>query len=121
MSALCWFEIPCSDFERATAFYEAVFDAPLQLEDIGDGTRKSIFLHEGSPQGAVSWGSDWTPSDVGVVVYFDAGPDLQVVLDRVVTAGGAVVEPKQAVDATSGFWGRFRDTEGNLIGVLSPQ
>ena len=120
MSALCWFEIPCSNFERATAFYEEVFDAPLQLEDIGDGNRKSLFLHEGTPQGAVSWGPDWTPSETGVLVYFDAGPDLQVVLDRVVAAGGAIVEPKQTVDATSGYWGRFRDTEGNVIGVLSP-
>jgi hypothetical protein len=41
-------------------------------------------------------------------------------LDRVLPAGGSIVEPKQAVDATSGFWARFRDTEGNLIGLLSP-
>ena len=34
--------------------------------------------------------------------------------------GGTIVEPKQAVTATQGYWGRFRDTEGNLIGVLSP-
>jgi len=42
------------------------------------------------------------------------------VLDRVVANGGTVVEPKQPVAATPGYWARFRDTEGNLIGVLSP-
>lgn len=53
-------------------------------------------------------------------MYLSGGDDLQVVLDRVVAAGGEVVEPKQSVDATSGYWARFKDTEGNLIGVLSP-
>ena len=60
------------------------------------------------------------PSPDGVILYFSGGDDLQVVLDRVVDAGGDIVEPKQSVDATSGYWGRFRDTEGNLIGLLSP-
>jgi predicted enzyme related to lactoylglutathione lyase len=55
-----------------------------------------------------------------VLVYFDGGDDLQVILDRVVPAGGEIVEPKQTVDATSGYWARFKDTEGNIIGVLSP-
>jgi predicted enzyme related to lactoylglutathione lyase len=29
-------------------------------------------------------------------------------------------EPKRSVDVTSGYWARFSDTEGNLIGLLSP-
>lgn len=44
----------------------------------------------------------------------------EAVLDRVVANGGTVVEPKQPVAATPGYWARFRDTEGTLIGVLSP-
>ena len=113
---LVWFEIPATNLARATAFYEAVFQIETTPEDIGDGQPKSLL----PGTGAIAQGSDWTPSEDGVVVYLDAGADLQVVLDRVVTHGGAVVEPKQPVEATQGFWGRFRDTEGNLIGVLSP-
>lgn len=114
---LVWFEIPASDLQRATAFYEAVFDMKTTLEDIGDGAPKSL-LPGGI--GSIASGSDWTPSAEGIVTYFDAGDDLQVVLDRVVANGGTIVEPKQPVEATQGFWGRFRDTEGNIIGVLSP-
>ena len=117
---LCWFEIPALDWRRATDFYEAVFQITTTLEDIGDGNRKSLLPPEMGVPGAISCGSDWTPSADGIVVYFDAGDDLQVVLDRVEPAGGHIIEPKQTVDATSGYWARFRDTEGNVIGLLSP-
>lgn len=113
---LVWFDIPARDLARATAFYEAVLDISTTPEDIGDGQPKSLL----PGTGAIAQGAPWTPSQQGIVVYFDAGDDLQVVLDRVVANGGTVVEPKQPVAATPGYWARFRDTEGNLIGVLSP-
>jgi len=114
---LVWFEIPATDLARATAFYEAVFGITTTPEDIGDGQPKSL-LPGGI--GSIAHGPDWAPSDDGIVVYMSGGDDLQVVLDRVIAHGGTIVEPKQPVDATQGFWGRFRDTEGNIIGVLSP-
>lgn len=92
----------------------------LVSEDIGDGNPKSLIPGGDGMIGAVSYGPDWTPNAHGTLIYFDGGDDLQLVLDRVVEAGGEIVEPKQTVDATSGYWARFRDTEGNVIGVLSP-
>lgn len=117
---LCWFEIPALDLARATAFYEAVFQVTMLHEDIGDGDVKSIFPVASELTGAVAHGPSWRPAEYGAIVYFDGGNDLQPLLDRVVAAGGSIVKPKQRVDATSGYWARFRDTEGNLIGVLSP-
>lgn len=117
---IAWIEIPVVDLERATAFYSHVFQWTFEREDIGDGNVKSLFPSSSGVSGALSHGSDWAPSPDGIIVYFAGGDDLQVVLDRVVAAGGEVVEPKQTVDATSGYWGRFRDTEGNVIGLLSP-
>ena len=114
---LSWFEIPATDLARATAFYEAVFGITTTPEDIGDGNPKSLFP---GGVGSIAYGPDWTPSANGIVVYFSGGDNLQHVLDRVEPAGGTIVEPKQTVDATSGYWGRFRDTEGNVIGLLSP-
>lgn len=114
---LVWFEIPATDLARATAFYEAVFEITLTPELSPEGEHKSLFP---GGLGSVAHGPDWTPSRDGIVVYLDGGDDLQPILDRVVAYGGTVVEPKQAVTATQGYWGRFRDTEGNLIGVLSP-
>lgn len=117
---LAWIEIPAVDLDRATTFYSDVFNVEFEREDIGDGDVKSLFPASSGVSGALSQGPAWTPSRDGVIVYFSGGDDLQVVLDRVVAAGGFVVEPKQTVDATSGYWARFRDTEGNLIGLLSP-
>ena len=114
---LVWFEIPTTDLARATAFYEAVFDITFTTEESPEGQQKSLFP---GGIGSLAHGADWTPSHDGMIVYLDGGDDLQVILDRVVTNGGTIVEPKQAVTATQGYWGRFRDTEGNLIGVLSP-
>ncbi|WP_062465348.1 VOC family protein [Demequina soli] len=121
MGVLSWFEIPASDLARATAFYEAVLGVALVPEDIGDGMPKSLIPDGGRMVGSVAFGSDWKPSATGPVLYLDGGEDLQEMLDRAVAAGGTVVEPKQPVDATSGFWARFRDTEGNILGVLSPR
>jgi predicted enzyme related to lactoylglutathione lyase len=115
-----WFEIPARDLARATAFYEAVLGVTTVPEDIGDGNPKSLIPGPDGMVGSIAYGSDWTPSADGIVVYISGGDDLQEMLDRVVAAGGTIVEPKQAVEATQGFWGRFRDTEGNVIGVLSP-
>lgn len=120
MAVISWFEIPAADVGRATAFYERILGVTTIPEDIGDGDVKSIFPAESSITGAISQGPAWTPAATGVIVYFDGGDDLQVVLDRVEAAGGAIVEPKQTVDATSGYWARFRDTEGNIVGLLSP-
>jgi predicted enzyme related to lactoylglutathione lyase len=117
---IAWIEIPVIDLERATAFYAEVFRLTFEREDIGDGNVKSLFPASSGMSGALSQGPDWTPSRNGVLLYFAGGDDLQVVLDRVVAAGGAIVEPKQTVDATSGYWARFSDSEGNLIGLLSP-
>lgn len=117
---IVWIEIPVIDLERATAFYADVFRLTFEREDIGDGNVKSLFPATSGMSGALSQGADWTPSRDGVVPYFSGGDDLQDILDRVVAAGGSVVERKQTVDATSGFWARFCDTEGNLIGLLSP-
>ncbi len=118
---IVWFEIPASDLARATAFYEAVLDVKTTPEDIGDGNPKSLIPGEGGMVGSVAYGPDWSPSAQGVVIYISGGDNLQLLLDRVEPAGGTVIEPKQTVDATSGYWGRFRDTEGNVIGVLSPR
>ena len=117
---IAWFEIPVIDLERATAFYSGVFELTFEHEDIGDGKPKSLFPAGSGVAGALSQGSDWTPSRDGAILYFSGGDDLQDVLDRVVAAGGTIVEPKQTVDATSGYWARFGDTEGNILGLLSP-
>ena len=119
-NAISWFEIPAADFRRATQFYETIFQITTILEDVDPPRIKSIFPVDSGVTGAIAYGPDWTPSAHGVVIYLNAGDDLGLVLDRVEGAGGTVVEPKQLIGINEVYWGRFSDTEGNLIGLLSP-
>ena len=55
----------------------------------------------------------------GPLIYLNANPDLQLVLDKVEAAGGTVTMPKTEISPEYGFMGLFTDTEGNRIGLHS--
>ena len=53
-------------------------------------------------------------------MFLNAGPDLQVALDRVEPAGGRVLMPKTAIPAENGgYFAMFADSEGNTVGLVS--
>lgn len=41
--AISWFEIPVSDMERATTFYETILDIKLASLDMGDEFKMATF------------------------------------------------------------------------------
>ena len=51
---------------------------------------------------------------------FNAGDDLQLVLDKVEAHGGSIITPKTAHADGVGFFALFLDSEGNRIGLHSP-
>ena len=55
----------------------------------------------------------------GTLLYLNANPDVQIILDRVEAAGGKVVVPKTEISPDYGYMGIFIDTEGNRIGLHS--
>ncbi|MBT3276349.1 MAG: VOC family protein, partial [Spirochaetales bacterium] len=59
------------------------------------------------------------PSEQGSVVYIDANPDLQIVLNRIESAGKSVFIPKTQVGPDMGFFAQFKDSEGNRVGLYS--
>ena len=116
-----WFEIPVNDMERAKAFYEKVFELPIQVQKF-DEAEMGFFPMEGwSNTGALTKHPQMTPSPDGVVLYLDGGEDLQPVQDRVEPAGGKVIIPKMKLPEDFGFMAMFFDTEGNKIGLWSPK
>ncbi|MCF8777194.1 hypothetical protein LZU85_00155 [Vibrio sp. IRLE0018] len=60
------------------------------------------------------------PSSSGVTIYLNGGDNLQVVLDEVVKNHGEMIIPKTALADNSGFFAIFLDSEGNRIGLHSP-
>ncbi|SFW28180.1 VOC family protein [Chitinophaga sancti] len=125
-NVVTWFEIPVSDIERAKAFYETILD--IELVKRNDGGVEALFFPynpevvqatSGRVTGVLSKSDRNQPSGNGTVVYINASPDLQKVLDKVGPAGGKVVVPKTLIPA--GFIGIIIDSEGNKVGLHAEQ
>ena len=62
----------------------------------------------------------YTPTaNQGALLYLNANPDLQQVLDKVSEAGGKVFIPKTKINDNFGFMAIFLDSEGNRVGLQS--
>ena len=116
--ALNWFEIPVRDIERAQAFYEAIFDAPMRRERMGAHTLAVFPYDEESVGGClISGGEVPAPSNQGTLVYLNAGPSLDAVLARVEAAGGRISQPRVALPGDLGCFAHLTDPEGNRVGL----
>ncbi len=57
------------------------------------------------------------PSMEGSMVYLNAYPHIQTVIDKIEPAGGKVLSPK--IKIIAGYIAVFEDTEGNKVAVHS--
>ena len=122
-NAISWFEIPSQDLQRAQTFYETIFDFKLFPMDTPNIQMRMFPIEDPMTGigGAVVYNKEfYQPSNTaGVLIYLNANPDLQIVLDRIEKAGGKVIVPKTQISPEYGYMGIFQDTEGNRIGLHS--
>jgi predicted enzyme related to lactoylglutathione lyase len=122
-SAISWFEIPAIDLERATKFYETLFDVKLIAMDMPQIKMRMFPVADmmNDIGGAiVSAPGFYEPSEsAGVLIYLNGNPDLQHILDKVEAAGGRIALPKTEITPEYGFMAIMIDTEGNRIGLHS--
>jgi uncharacterized protein len=122
-NAISWFEIPSKDLDRATKFYETIFGVQLIPLDVAQ-IRMRMFPVD-DPMTAIGGAvvhaeGFYKPSKKkGPLIYLNANPDVQHVLDRIESAGGTVVVPKTLISAEHGYMAVFIDTEGNRIALHS--
>jgi len=121
-NAIGWFEIPSSDINRAQKFYETIFGIQMIPMDIQQ-LQMRMFPIE-SPMnigGAIVYNADfYKPSaESGPLVYLNANPDVQIVLDKIEAAGGKIVIPKTEISPEYGHMAVFLDTEGNRVALHS--
>lgn len=114
-----WFEIPSSDFARATRFYETLFDTSLRIEPgNAELMQMAVFTDPvGICCGCVTHSEHQLPSSSGTMIYLDASPSIDMVIQRITLAGGKVYLPKTQLPDDIGYIAHFVDTEGNLIGL----
>ncbi len=122
-NALSWFEIGTKDIDRAQKFYEEVLNIQLQPLDLPN-IKMRMFPIEDPSNGVggalVDSGGFHQPSNThGPLVYLNANPDVQLVLDRVENAGGKILVSKTPVSDDFGFIGVIVDSEGNRIAFHS--
>jgi predicted enzyme related to lactoylglutathione lyase len=121
-NAVNWFEIPATNIERAKTFYEAIFDIEMHSMNIGDGLEMALFpTDQNGVGGAIIKNEEWyKPSEThGPLVYLNANPNLQIVLDKIEQAGGRVSVPKRLITEDHGYMAVIIDSEGNRIALHS--
>ncbi|HWM93982.1 MAG TPA: VOC family protein [Thermoanaerobaculia bacterium] len=108
------FEIPARDMERAARFYRDVF-----------GWEIEPLPWEGHPYYKVrgvageALGGGIVPAGEGYehpLLVIHATGELDAWIERIVDEGGTVEQPPAPV-GDFGWFARFRDTEGNVLGL----
>jgi uncharacterized protein len=122
-NAISWFEIPATDLQRAQTFYESIFGVSLIPMDMPNIKMRMFPIDDpmnGIGGAVVDSGGFHKPSATdGTLVYLNGNPDVQLVLDKVIPAGGTIMVPKTEISPEYGFMAVIMDTEGNRIGLHS--
>jgi len=121
-NAISWFEIPAADLSRAQKFYEMIFDITMIPMDTPNIKMRMFPLQDMmGVGGALVHNADfYKPSATeGPLIYLNANPDVQLVLDKVETAGGKIMVPKTQISPEYGYMAVLMDTEGNRIALHS--
>ena len=121
--AISWFEIGTTDLDRATNFYETIFNvklAPLDMPNIKMRMFPLDDMMTGVGGALVDSGGFHKPSATdGPLIYLNGNPDVQHVLDKVEAAGGKIMVPKTEISPEYGYMAVIMDTEGNRIALHS--
>ncbi len=123
-NAISWFEIPVIEMERAQKFYETIFGFSMIPMDMPGFEMRCFPVDDmmtgiGGALVKTEPGFYNNSETYGTLIYLNANPDVNIILDRVITAGGKILVPKTQISEEHGYMGIFVDTEGNRIGLHS--
>jgi len=120
-NSLNWFEIPVTDMQRAKHFYQTIFSVHMDEQEMM-GFQMAMFPFEaggGKAAGALVQGEGYKPSAEGAVVYLNANPNMDSVLEKIESEGGKIVMGKTQISPEIGHMAFFTDTEGNRVALHS--
>lgn len=119
-SYLSIFEIPATDLTRAINFYQNILAISIEQMEF-PGLAMGLFPYEGQlVTGVIMQGEGYEPAANGITIYLNGGDNLQNALDRVEENGGKIIIPKTPHADEIGFFAIFLDSEGNKMGLHSP-
>ena len=109
---LAGFEIPAIDLGRAQQFYETIFGITMSPLEMPNMKMRMFPLEDMMGVGGAlcDTGGFHKPSATdGPLIYLNANPDVQIVLDKVEAMGGKILVPKNGGWAVW-FYGCFYRT-----------
>ena len=117
MSRVCHFEIPASDPERASAFYQKAFGWKF---DKWAGFMEYWMVTTGPEEKpGINGGMLRKPGPVSVTTNTIDVESVDSAIAAVVKAGGNLTMPKSPIPGV-GYFAYCEDTEGNILGVMQP-
>jgi len=119
-NSINWFEIPALDITRASKFYETIFGIKMEKMQEMMGMKMAGFpadMGNGKASGALVQSQQHKPSMDGCVIYLNANPKIQTVIDRIEKTKGKVLMPKTQISPEIGYMAIFADTEGNKVAL----
>jgi len=119
------FEVPAKNLKRAQSFYRDVFGWQTNEMPMGTGSYTLVTTAPTDENGMLKEPGAINGGMVKMAKPF-AGPvitlqvdDIDESLKAVVKKGGKVVTKKTPM-GEFGFYGYFKDSEGNLMGLFTP-
>jgi uncharacterized protein len=117
-NAVTWFEIPTTDFERATRFYETLLDVKLRAFP-GPEPCNMFPSQDGGVGGCIVHRVHQKPAADGSLVYLNADGKLDASLKRAHNLGATVLVPRTEIPGGLGYFACLQDSEGNHVGLHS--
>ncbi|MEP3225999.1 MAG: VOC family protein [Parasphingorhabdus sp.] len=113
---LVWTEIPVTNLERATSFYETLLEATLTKNEAGPQPIMMLpYEGQNASSGHLYEGKPATQGD-GITAHLAVDGYLDDAMERVKKGGGEVVSDVILIPAGSFFYAK--DTEGNSLGIF---
>ncbi|RYP03993.1 hypothetical protein DL765_010334 [Monosporascus sp. GIB2] len=127
---ICWIEMPVQDVSRAQKLYKDIFGWEFRPDGTpanSGGVKSLHFFNKGSVQGALLLMEEgyqvreYGKSDKEVLPPLPTFcvKECDETLQKVQANGGKVQCPKTEIGGDMGYYARFFDTEGNVIGIWS--
>src|ERR1017187_9118 len=120
-NSINWVEIPVTDMQRAKHFYQMIFTMHMNETEMM-GMQMAFFPYEmgsGKASGALVQGGQQMPGDEGPLIYLNANPSMDSILEMIPQMGGTVLMPKTQISPEVGYMAQFTDTEGNKLALHS--
>lgn len=120
MKSVVHFDMPVKDVERAQKFYKEAFEWEINkvpdMDYWGVNTTETGEDYMPKKPGAINGGMYPKKEDADLTVIVIEVPSLDASLKQLEELGATIVMPKMKV-GEMGYYARFQDPEGNIVGV----